>query len=378
MKICYIFSSSQSAYHFMEGQFDYMNLNGASISIGIPDDGMFESVVNKYPFAKVIKTPIVRKINLLQDIKSLIFFVLFFTRNRFSIIHLHTPKAGLLGGLSARLCFCNNIIFHLHGLVSVQGGVFLGGITSKMEKLSFLLAHRVLSVSPSMADFCIFNKLVHRNKISIIGNGTINGIDYEGKFNYTKTIDKAASLKKRLNINNKFIVGFMGRINEDKGLNEIPLVLSSLLTKFPNVHLCIVGENETDINLSTFLAATIGYNFTLVGKVENAQDYLALFDVLLFPSKREGFGLVLAEASALKTPSVAYDIFGVSDAIQNNVTGKLVPYGDVQGLADALEEYIVNPELLRQHGNNGRKYIVNNFNRDAIWEAQLEFYKSIQ
>lgn len=377
MKLCYIFSASQSAYHFMDGQLDYMNAKEASITIAIPDDGMFEDVVNKYPFANVIKTPIVRKINLIKDVKSLIFFILFFMRNRFTIIHLHTPKAGLLGGLSARLCFCKNIIFHLHGLVSVQGGVFTGGFTSKMEIFSFVLAHKVLSVSPSMADFCIANKLIHRNKISVIRNGSINGIDYKNKFSYAKTIDKVAPLKDKLNISNKFIVGFMGRINEDKGLNDFPLVLSSLLAKFPNVHLCIVGENETDINLSSFLASTIGDNFTLIGKVENTQDYLAMFDVLLFPSKREGFGLVLAEASALKTPSVAYDIFGVSDAIQNNATGKLVPYGDVQGLASALEEYIVNSDLLNQHGNNGYTYVVNNFNRDAIWKAQFDFYVSL-
>lgn len=377
MKICYVFSASQSVYHFMEGQLDYMNEKGVSLTIAIPDDGLFEGVVSKYPFANVVKTPIVRKVNLFQDVKSLTFFILFFIRNRFDIIHLHTPKAGLLGGLSARLCFCRNIIFHLHGLVSVQGGVLKGGITSKMEKLSFSLAHKVLSVSPSMADFCIVNKLVHRNKISVICNGSINGIDYKNKFNYVEVMDNVPLLKEELGISDKFIVGFMGRINEDKGLNDFPLVLSSLRSKFPNVHLCVVGENETDINLSSFFSSTIDYNFTLIRKVENAQDYLAMFDVLLFPSKREGFGLVLAEASALKTPSVAYDIFGVSDAIQNNVTGTLVPYGDVKGLALALEEYITNPELLRQHGNNGYTYIIEQFNRDAIWKDQFEFYVSL-
>ena len=102
-----------------------------------------------------------------------------------------------------------------------------------------------------------------------------------------------------------------------------------------------------------------------------------MFDVLLFPSKREGFGLALAEASVLKTPSVAYNIFGVSDAIQNNITGRLLPYGDVQGLVSALEQYIVNPKLLLQHGENGYDYIVKNFNREAIWNAQLEFYQTI-
>lgn len=377
MKICYVFSASQSVYHFMEGQLDYMNAKGASLTIAIPDDGMFENVVNRYPFANVIKTPIVRKVNLFQDAKSLIFFILFFIRNRFDIIHLHTPKAGLLGGVSARLCFCKNIIFHLHGLVSVQGAVLKDDITSKMERLSFLFAHKVLSVSPSMADFCIANKLVHRSKISVICNGSINGIDYKNKFNYIEAMDNASILKEKLGISDKYIIGYMGRVNEDKGLYDIPLVLSSLLTKFPNVHLCIVGENETNINLSSFLTSTISSNFTLVGKVENTQDYLAMFDVLLFPSKREGFGLVLAEASALKTPSVAYDIFGVSDAIQNNFTGSLVPYGDVQGLVSAIKVYIENPELSFQHGNNGYTYIVNNFNRESIWQEQLKFYKSI-
>ena len=377
MKICYVFSASQSVYHFMEGQLDFMHSNGVAITIAIPDDGMFDEVVNKYPFASVVKTPIIRKINLIQDLKALLFFIKFFKQYKFSIIHLHTPKAALLGGLSARLCFCENVIFHLHGLVSVKGGVLKNGITNKMEKLSMTLAHKVISVSASMAKFCIDNRLVQQDKVSVMCNGSINGIDYENRFNYLNTARKALSLKDDLGLKGKFVIGFLGRINEDKGLNDMLLVINSLLTKYPNILLCLVGENELDFDLYSFLTSNISCNFTLIDKVNNPQDYLSMFDVLLFPSKREGFGLALAEASVLKTPSVAYNIFGVSDAIQNNITGRLLPYGDVQGLVSALEQYIVNPKLLLQHGENGYDYIVKNFNREAIWNAQLEFYQTI-
>jgi glycosyltransferase involved in cell wall biosynthesis len=377
MKICYVFSASQSVYHFMEGQLDFIDSKGVAITIAIPDDEMFEDVVNKYPFASVVKTPIIRKINMIQDLYTLFFFIKFFMQHKFSIIHLHTPKAGLLGGLSSRLCFCKNIIFHLHGLVSVKGGVLESGITNKMEKFSMTLAHKVISVSPSMAKFCIDNRLVHPDKISVLCNGSINGIDCENRFNYLNTVSGALSLRNDLGLKDKFIIGFLGRVNEDKGLNDIVLVFKFLLAKYPNVHLCLVGESELELNLNSFLNSKIGRSYTVVDKVTNPQDYLSMFDLLLYPSKREGLGLALAEAAALKTPSVAYNIFGVSDVVQDKVTGQLVPYNDVQALTKAVENYIDNPVLLSNHGDNARNYIVQNFKREDIWCAQYKLYQDL-
>lgn len=375
MKICYVFSASQSAYHFMEGQLNFMDSKGVAITIAIPDDGMFDNVVNKYPFANVVKTPIVRKVNVFQDLVALFFFMKFFIKNRYSIIHIHTPKAGLLGGLSARLCLCENIIFHLHGLVSVKGGVLENSIIGKMERFSIILAHKVISVSPSMTKFCVDNKLVKEEKISTLCNGTINGVDFENKFNYSKSIEGASVLRERLGLRGKFVLGFLGRINEDKGLYDIVLVVEALLSEYPNIHLCLVGENELDFDLSSFLKSKIAGKFILIDKVDNPQDYLSMFDLLIFPSKREGFGLALAEAAALKTPSVAYNIFGVSDAVKHNVTGQLVPYSNVQALIDAVKIYVDDPLLLSKHGENGHDYIIKNFKRESIWNAQYEFYK---
>ena len=377
MKICYVFSASQSVYHFMEGQLNFMDSKGVTITIAIPDDGMFEGVVKKYPFASVVKTPIIRKINLIQDLYTLFFFIKFFMQHKFSIIHLHTPKAGLLGGLSSRLCFCKSVIFHLHGLVSVKGGVLESGITNKMEKLSMTLAHKVISVSPSMAKFCIDNRLVHSDKISVLCNGSINGIDYENRFKYPNTVSTALSLRNDLGLKDKFIIGFLGRINEDKGLNDIVLVFKFLLAKYPNIHLCLVGESELELNFNSFLNSKIGRSYTVIDKVTNPQDYLSMFDLLLYPSKREGFGLALAEAAVLKTPSVAYNIFGVSDVVQDKVTGQLVPYNDVQALTKAVEEYLDNPALLFKHGENAHNYIIQNFKREDVWCAQYKFYQAL-
>lgn len=377
MKICYVFSASQSVYHFLEGQLDFMNSKGVDITIAIPDDGMFNDVVHKYPFANVVKTPITRKINLFEDFITLAFFIKFFSRHQFSIIHLHTPKAGLLGGVSARLCFCKHVVFHLHGLVSVKGGIIERGITNKMEMLSMKLAHKVISVSPSMMEFCIDNKFVQQDKIITLCNGTINGIDFNNKFNYLNAIKSSAMLRNKLGLEGKFIVGFLGRINEDKGIDDIISVISSLIKTYPSVHLCLVGECELDYNLAATLQSTLSGSYTLIDKVTNSQDYLSMFDLLLYPSKREGFGLALAEAAVLKTPAVAYDIFGVSDAVINNVTGVLVPYNDVQSLTNAVRQYIDEPQLLLEHAENSHDYIVNNFNRENIWDAQYHFYMSM-
>lgn len=373
MKLLYVFTSSQSSFYFMAGQFEYLRDNGFDLTILLPNDGFANKVRERLPTVDVRIIPIERKIKPVSDLKALFSIMRHIASINPGIIHLHTPKAGLLGGLAAKFLLKKNVVFHLHGLVSVNGGKVTTGLTYKFEKLSLTLADKVLAVSPSLKSFCIENDLVKAEKIEVLNNGTINGIDYNGKFSDKRAL-YATELRNTLNLKNRFVLGFLGRVNEDKGIRSLIEVYRLLLKEHSNVSLCIVGPNELPVSIESLFEPNELGNVLIIDRVENPEHYLKMFDLQLFLSVREGFGLALAEASAVGTPSVAYDIFGIKDAVKNGTTGTLVPFNDHAAIVAACDAYITSPELLQAHSTNGVKYIQDNFTQEDIWQAQKEFY----
>lgn len=375
VSICHCFSSSQSAFYFLNGQVQFLQQHNYKISFAVPDDGFVNDLTVMFPGVDIYIIPIVRNISPFKDLKALIKFVTLFRKERFDIIHLHTPKAGLLGSIAARLIKHPHIVFHLHGLVSLKWNKLKRGITLFMEKVPLILAHSVISVSASLEQLCIAKNLVSPTKITTLKYGSINGISYLKKFN-PKKIDRALhKLTSELQTKNKFVVGFLGRMNSDKGLADIITVANDLNKDIPNLLLVFVGPNEMDIDVNNYLNEHLTMPFKYYPRTKQPELYISLFDVMLFPSYREGFGLVAAEANALEVPVVAYNIVGVQDAISDKETGLLVKPGDLNALANAVKFYSSHPEVRRQHGINGRKRVIKYFTPEEVWQAQLDFYE---
>src|SRR5690606_28120263 len=111
-----------SAYFFLEGQLKYLQNKGVEFSVILPFDGYFSAkIIEREKDVDFYKLNFSREINLLNDFKSLIILTRLIILIKPDIIHLHTPKASLLGGFAGRLLFKRNIIYQMHGLVSLRG-----------------------------------------------------------------------------------------------------------------------------------------------------------------------------------------------------------------------------------------------------------------
>jgi len=102
--------------------------------------------------------------------------------------------------------------------------------------------------------------------------------------------------------------------------------------------------------------------------------YYNVMDLLVLPSYREGFPNVVLEAAAMEVPTVATTVTGCVDAVKDRETGALVPPRDSHALAEAIETYLENKELLLQHGRAARKRVLRDFQQTAIWEALYHEY----
>lgn len=378
-KILHVFSAPQSAYFFMNGQLDYIASHGFKVTVVMPFDTVFNKKFRaRQPNVTVIHVNFERTISIQRDLTCLFQLLGIFKKVKPDIIHLHTPKASLLGAITARLLNKKIIIYQMHGLVSASGNSVQKGLLYYMEKLTCSLSTQIYAVSKSLKEFAVEHKFCKENKIVVVANGTINGIDFNNQFN-PKNIKKEIDLLENIAKEN-FILGFVGRLDKDKGIEDYLRVLNQFKEKqIPSVGV-VVGPDESEGAFSLLLQKfnlISDIDIFVLGQQLEVQKFMIYFDVLLLPTKREGFGLVGAEANALEIPVVGYDIPGFRDAVLNGKTGTLVSYGNLKKLFEAVFSYYNNKKLRRRHGINGRERVVRDFKSEDIWKAMINEYKKL-
>jgi len=306
------------------------------------DNGLIE-------FADKVKLPyysvnLTRKISPIEDIKALYRLYKILKKEKPQIVHTHTPKAGLIGMLAAWLTRVPNRLHTVAGMPLTIAKGFKYNLLVILEKLSYFCATKVYFNSKGLMQFVIKNKISNSiNKFHVIGKGSTNGVDvkYFSKENFNETQSK--DLKESLKIApSDFIYLFVGRIVEDKGINELIFAFKKLSSQFSNVKLLMLGRFENNLNPILPENEKEIYenpNILYVGHQKDVRPYFAISDVMVFPSYREGFPNVVLQAGAMEVPVIASNINGNNEIIEDNVNGLLVPFKDHYVAKEVLKEY---------------------------------------
>lgn len=294
------------------------------------------------------------------------------------VVHTHTPKGGLLGMISAWLSRTPVRIYHMRGLPFMTSRGLRRFLLRWTERTACYLAHRVLCVSHSVKEIAIQEGLCSTKKIKVLGGGSGNGVNALSKFNPSFIDNKARNhLKERFNIpHSAMILGFIGRVVRDKGIVELAEAWSVLREEFPNLRLLVIGpfEQQDPIPSEVKLSFAKDPRVHLLGEQSNTPPLYGIMDVVVLPTYREGFPNVPLEAAAMALPVVATNVPGCVDAVQDGVTGTLVPPRNAEALANALRQYLQDPELRRKHGEAGRQRVLRDFRQEVIWEALYHEY----
>jgi glycosyltransferase involved in cell wall biosynthesis len=319
--------------------------------------------------------PMERRITPIRDLLAVFGICRVMRSVRPRIVHAHTPKAGVLAMVAARLVRIPVRVYHLHGLRFMTAEGFPRLLLRWTDKISCLLAHRVLCVSHSVRKVAVQEGICSAEKIRVLLGGSINGIDVQ-RFQPADARTRAAG-RAALGIPlDAFVVGFIGRIVRGKGIVELAAAWQMLRERFADLRLLIIGpvEPQDPVPAEVLAALRSDPRVTMRDLDWDTPPLYAAMDLLALPSYREGFPVTPLEAAAMGLPVIATQTLGCIDAVVDGVTGTLIPPRDVSALVDAIARYRTDAQLTREHGEAGRARVSKDFRQEAIWNAMREEY----
>ena len=296
------------------------------------------------------------------------------------ITNVGTPKAALIGGLAAWLAGVPHRIYTVHGLrlETMQG--FGRRVFGWMEWIACACAEEVLCVSASVRERIVDLKLVSPAKAKVLGRGSMMGIDVQRYAQTPESVEAAAALRCQLGIEpDALVIGFVGRLVQDKGVAELYDAFASIRDAFPAARLMLVGDYEPGDRVSAETGRRIERDSRVIaiGWQKDVAPYYAVMDIFVFPSHREGLGQVVLEAQASGVPVVATRATGVVDAVAENRTALLTAVGDAVALSRSLATLAGDPEMRSLFGEAGRAWVEEHFASVPAWQRLEAEYRQL-
>jgi len=249
-------------------------------------------------------------------------------------------------------------IFHdIYGLsFSIrEKGVFKGIIRGAVEAVSLKLAYDVIITVSESTKKKLIQAGVKEDKIFVVGGG----VDI-------KAIDSVYAEK-----SSKPMIIYVGRLVKLKKVENLIIAFKEVLSKIPEAELYIVGiglQESMLKNLVEQLKIASKVHFTGYVSEEEKITLMKHAWVLVQPSVAEGFGLVLVEANACKTPVIAVDSGGPREVVRDGENGYLIKPNNIKMLVEKLVELLSDKNRILVMGEKGRKLVEENFTWDKVAE----------
>ncbi|MDT0644580.1 glycosyltransferase family 4 protein [Zunongwangia sp. F363] len=361
----------------LEGQLNFMSNYFEVIAVSA-EKGKLE----EYGKATGIPTYCVemtREITPIKDLKALFKLYFFLKKEKPLIVHTHTPKAGIIGMMAAKVAGVPLRFHTVAGLPLLETRGSKRKILNKVERLTYSFATMVYPNSTGLKEIILKEKFCRPEKLKVLGRGSSNGID-TAYFNPAKYSDKfKRHLRAELGIPAADMVCiFVGRLVSEKGINELVKAFVELNQEYDAVSLLLVGDYEEELDpLSETTIAQIEEHSKIytTGFQNDVRPYFAISDILTFPSYREGFPNVVMQAGAMGLPAIVSNINGCNEIIKQNKNGLIIEVKNKNALLEAMKELYNNKKLVIGMKGNARKIIDLNYGREDFWKILLKEYQ---
>ena len=374
-KICFVVSTPGTARVFLRNHITELNTYFDIYLVANFEKYEFPDFFKDLPLKELKNIEISRDVSLVKDFRALGSLRAYFKEMKFDAVHTVTPKVGLLGGLAARLAGVQKRIHIFTGQVwHTKKGLFKK-VLMFLDRFTVWNSTHILVDGESQRQFLMKHKIVQESNSFVLGKGSISGVDTNRFVPNTmvkKETREALGIKE-----NEVVYMFLGRMNTDKGINDLADAFNRLRKKHVNARLLLAGGDEEKKTPVIKQKVQDIESVIFYGVTPTPERLLQACDVFCLPSYREGFGTSLIEASLLGKPIICSDTYGLMETIIENKTGLRHQVADVDSLYFAMEKLINNQELRAELGKGGRAYVMENFSAQTISKKWIEFYSKM-
>ena len=366
--------TSPGSTPLIRGQLEWFSRKGHEVYLACPSDDAVTSFCEEEG-VRHVPIEIARDIRPLQDLKSLFDLYRAFRRIRPDVVNVGTPKMGVLGSIAALMTSVPMRIYTCRGFRYEHERGFRKRLLMAMERIAARCSRRVLCISDSVRKKGIEDQVFRPAKTRLIPPGSSNGIDV-GRFNQGNVDpDFAANLRRELDLEGKFVIGFVGRLIDRKGILELYQAFCRIRADYSEVKLVLVGSKFDDQLSVPWLLDEIEADPDIhwIGFQEDVVTCLSLFDLFVLPAWWEGFGNVLVQAAAMGLPVISTDVTGCKDAVSHGYNGTLVQKGNVEQIVNETIRYMQDTELRQICGANGIDW-ASRFEPEKIWSGLEQIY----
>lgn len=360
---------------FVSGMLDDLKRQYDVVLLSSPGKEMDDAVAEHG--VKAIAVPMQRHISIRHDIVSLWRIVRAFLREKPTMVHSMTPKAGLLCMVAAWMCRVPVRIHTFTGLVFPTSHGLKKKLLMLTDAITCRCATHIIPEGEGVKNDLLSNGIT-RKPLQVLGYGNVMGIDVQ-RFSRRKEIEEAAS---EIRDNSVFTYLFVGRIVGDKGINELVSAFVRLNRTHPNTRLLLVGffENELDPvspEARRLIEECEQIEYAGEQKGDNLVAYYAASDCFVFPSYREGFPNTVIEAGAMDLPCIVTDINGSREIIEHGKNGIIIPVRDEQAIYQSMEQMLTDGQMRKGMTEKAREMIVSRYERGFVRQCLYDFYSKV-
>ncbi len=313
------------------------------VALLAPEDDLMRARVAALgiPFVPV---PIADRIDLLGDRASAAHIAAQLEALAPDLVHLHSNKAALVGTAALRrMASAPASVFTAHNVPSFERAGFLGRTMGRraLKGIGASVGHTI-AVSYALGTRLVEDAGFDEARVSVVHNG----VDAAAIAAEVAATDGAALREKHSIPADAVVLGTVGRLVADKGVDVLLRAVAALDSRYPALHCVIVGDGPDEARLRAVASEHgLAHRVTFAGFAEDPYPWLAAFDIFVMPTLLEAFGMAALEAMAAGLPVVASNVGGLPEVITDNSDGLLFEPGNVSSLCDTLGWMLSEPAL---------------------------------
>lgn len=329
---------------------------------------------------RTIAVPMQRKITPLSDLVSLFRLIRVFREERPDMVHSITPKAGLLSMLAAWITRVPVRVHTFTGLVFPYETGWKRALLMLTDRITSACATNVVPEGKGVMDDLIRFHIT-RKPLHVLGNGNVRGIDLHYYVRSEEVLRRGSEIRKWFGIpDHAFVFVFVGRMDRDKGIDNLVQAFRMLERERPDIHLLLVGAEESEgkplLDQTRETIARSSHIHLSDGWQKDVRPWFAAADALVHPSLREGFPNVVIEAGAMQLSSIVTDINGSREIISEGKNGTIVPAGNSTALYRAMKDLVAQPERTRKMAETARN-LAGRYEQGYVRRCLDRFYREV-